>query len=157
MAQKGKADPDFYPMAYSGDTWTGEVTSFDNDRRTLTLTYVNGKDKLTFMASIPDSPYEWQRDARNFRVVDFPYDKKAEYETFRYVGPGFAVTVLPSGVGAGLQKRKSPPASNVITDFTEFMGRHVTVYYTAVERTVDGVKEKYNDVWRIRIIPVKKK
>jgi hypothetical protein len=157
MAQKAKADPDFYPMAYSGDTWTGEVTAFDNDRRTLTLTYVNGKNAQTFVASIPDSPYEWRQDARSFRVVDFPFDKEAEYQTFTYKGPGLALTVLPSGVGANTQKRQSPPASNVITDFTEFMGKRVTVYYTAQERKVGGAKEKYNDVWRIRILPAKKK
>jgi hypothetical protein len=29
VAQKGKAEPDYYPLGYSGDTWTGEVTAFD--------------------------------------------------------------------------------------------------------------------------------
>ena len=47
VAQKGKADADYYPMGYSLDTWTGEVTGFDNKDRTLTLTYV----KIVF--SIP--------------------------------------------------------------------------------------------------------
>jgi hypothetical protein len=157
MAQKGKADPDYYPMAYSGDTWTGEVTAIDNDQRTLTLTYVKGKNTTTFVATVPDAPYEWRHDARNYRVVDFAFDKKAEYQTFRYVGPGFVLTVLPEGVGAGLQKRPSPPAANVINDFSDFKGRRVTVYYTSSERTVNGEKEKYNDVWRIRIIPANKK
>ena len=27
VAQKGKAEPDYYTLGYSGDTWTGEVTS----------------------------------------------------------------------------------------------------------------------------------
>ena len=27
VAQKGKAEPDYYPLGYSGDTWTGEVTA----------------------------------------------------------------------------------------------------------------------------------
>lgn len=39
VAQKGSAEPDYYPVGYPGDTWTGEVTSIDNDRRTLTLTH----------------------------------------------------------------------------------------------------------------------
>jgi len=37
VAQKGKAEPDYYPLGYSGDTWTGEVTAFDNKYRTLTF------------------------------------------------------------------------------------------------------------------------
>jgi len=32
------------------------------------------------------------------------------------------------------------------------MGRRLTVYFTAREREVNGKKEKYNDVWRIRIL-----
>lgn len=30
-AQKGTAEPDYYPMDYPGDTWTGEVTSANED------------------------------------------------------------------------------------------------------------------------------
>ena len=113
---------------------------------------------MTFVASIPNAPYAWGRDARNFRVVDFPYDKTATIQTFRYVGKGEgAADILPGGANAGMQKRANPPASDVIADFTQFMGRSVTVYYTTQERTVDGKKEKYNDVWRIRILPAKKK
>ena len=142
-------------MGYSGDTWSGEVTAFDNDHRMLTLTYGKGEKASTFVASIPDAPYQWCRDARNFRVVDFPYDKKAQYQTFKYDGPGFAATILPGGPGSGMQKRPNPPASNVITDLAEFMGRPIIVYYSTQERTADGKKEKYNDVWRIRRIAAK--
>ena len=67
IAQKGKAEADYYPLGYPGDTWTEEVTAFDNERRTLTLT--NAKDKLTFIATIPDAPYEWRRNGRNERVL----------------------------------------------------------------------------------------
>ena len=158
VAQQGTAEPDYYPMGYSGETWTGEVTAFDNERRTLTLTHTSGKKVSTFVASIPDAPYEWRRDARNARVVDFPYDKQAKYQTFKYVGPGVAASVLPRGGGdSGMHQRPNPPDTNQITDFVEFMGRRVTIYYTRRERTVDGEKEKYNDVWRIRIEATKKK
>jgi hypothetical protein len=37
VAQKGKAEPDYYPLGYSGDTWTGGVTAFYNKYRTLTF------------------------------------------------------------------------------------------------------------------------
>jgi hypothetical protein len=157
QAQKKKADPDYYPMGYSGETWTGEVTAVSNEKRTLTLTHTKGKDVVTFEATIPDAPYEWARDARNFRVLDFPFDKKATVQTFKYIGTGEGAAVLiPDVMGAGIKKRPNPPASNVINDFSELMGRSVTVYYTPRERGAGKQKEKYNDVWRIRILPPKK-
>ena len=156
VAQKGKAEPDHYPLGYPGDTWTGKVTTFDNEQRILTLTQASGKEVLTFVASIPDAPYQWTRDARNFRVIDFPYNKEAKYQTFKYEGHGVAGSRLPD-LSDGMQRRPSPPASNVITDLTGFMGQEITVYYTTRERKVNGMKEKYNDVWRIRILSAKKK
>ena len=162
VAQKGTADSDYYPLGYTGETWTGEVTAFDNERRTLTLTKKKKKNVLTFVASIPDAPYEWRRDASNYRVVDFPFDKQAKYQTFKYMGfgtgSGKAADLLPSGgSGSGMQRRPNPPDSNVISEFGEFKGRRITVYYTTREREVGGAKEKYNDVWRIRILDAKKK
>jgi hypothetical protein len=158
VAQKGKAEPDYYPMGYSGDTWSGEVTAFDNKYRTLTLTHTDGKDVVTFVASIPDAPYELGRDLRNFRVVDFPYKKDARIQVFKYEGSGTAVSILPKGdLGDGMQRRPSPPASNVISDLAEFKGRSITVFYSVRDREVNGQKEKYNDVWRIRVFPAKKK
>jgi hypothetical protein len=156
VAQKGKAEPDYYPLGYSGDTWTGKVTAFDNERRILTLTHASGKDVLTFIASIPDAPYEWSRDARNSRVLDFPYNKGAKYQTFKYEGHGDAGSRLPD-MSDGMQRRPSPPASNVISDLAGFMNKDIIVYYTPRDRKVNGVKEKYNDVWRILILSAKKK
>jgi len=153
VAQKGTAEADYYPLGFSGDTWTGEVTAFDNEARTLTLKYTNGKEVLTFVASIPDAPYEWRRDARNFRVVDFPYDKQSKYQTFKFEGQVSPQVLSPSGTG--MERRPNPPDSNVISDFHEFLG-HITVYYTVRERDVNGAKQKYNDTWRIRILPGKK-
>ena len=44
-AQKGTAENGYYPPGYNGgDTWTGEVTSVDEDKQTITLTYKK-KDK----------------------------------------------------------------------------------------------------------------
>ena len=158
VAQKGTAEPGFYPFAYPGDTWTGEVTAFDNARRTLTLTHVRDKKASTFVVSIPDAPYEWGRDESNFRVVDFPYDKEAKNQTFRYrsaAGSRF-VPMEQTTIGTPMQKRPNPPAENVIAEFDQFMGRTVTVYYTNRERIVAGNKEKYYDVWRIKILSGKK-
>ncbi|MBV9959834.1 MAG: hypothetical protein JO360_15520 [Acidobacteria bacterium] len=158
VAQKGKAEPDYYPMGYAGDIFTGEVTAFDNDARTLTLTFIKDKKPQTFVVYLPDAPYEWGRDLRNFRVVDFPFDKTAKFQTFKFVSnsQGGAADSAPTG-GSGIKKRPSPPPENVISDFKDFMGRNVTVYYTEMSRTVGDKKEKYNEVWRIRILPDKKK
>jgi len=150
MAQEGTADADYYPLGYSGKTWTGAVTAFDNEQRTLTLT--SDDKKTTFVAFIPDSPYERRRDARNFRVIDFPYDKTAKSQVFQYLGPGGAGTLLPQGdMGAGMQRRNTPTGSS-IGDFSDFMGRRLTLYFTVREREVNSKKEKFNDVWRIRIL-----
>jgi hypothetical protein len=160
LAQKGKAEPDYYPRGYSGDTWTGGVTAFDNEQRTLTLTHGSGKNATTFVATIPDAPYEWTRDLRKARVLDFPYDKQASSQIFQYEGAGVMASVLPdsdvSTDGTGVIRRPNPPDSNRITDFADFKGRRITVYYTAREREVNGAKVKYNDVWRILVLSAKK-
>jgi hypothetical protein len=155
FAQKGTAESDYYPMGYSGDIWTGEVVAFDNEQRTLTLTHSSGKNAQTFVASIPDAPYQWRRDGRNSRVIDFAYDKNVQVQRYKHVGPGFAASVLPEGAQAEVRV-PNPPASDVITDFAQFKGRKIVVFYTPREREVNGQKVKYNDVWRIRVIPIKK-
>ncbi len=53
VAQKGTAEPDYYPMGYSGDTWTGEVTSVNEDIREFTLTYTKGDKPQTFVGVLP--------------------------------------------------------------------------------------------------------
>ena len=155
IAQKGKAEADYYPLGYPGDTWTGEVTAFDNERRTLTLT--NAKDKLTFIATIPDAPYEWRRNGRNERVLDFPYDKTLKSQMYKYEGPGSAASLLPEGdESSGTKRVPNPPDSNRINDLSDFLGRVVTVYYTARERKESNGKLKYNDVWRVKVLSKKK-
>jgi hypothetical protein len=161
IAQKGRADADWYPQGYGGSIWTGEVTDFDDGKKTLTLTHTNGKKSETFVASIPDAPYQWVRDSYNSRVIDFAYDKKVPSQLWVYVGPGHAATVLPEntspGAETGRQRRPNPPSSDDCVVLSEFMGRRITVYYTARDRKVNDVKEKYNDVWRIHVDPPKKK
>jgi hypothetical protein len=153
-AQKGTAESDWYPVGYTGDTWAGEVTAFDNDQRTLTLSHGSGKNAATFVASIPDAPYQWRRNARKARVIDFPYDKTAPAQNYVYRGTGFAADFVPEGT-EGEVRVPNPPASDVITDFSQFKGRKVMVFYTTREREVNGQKVKYNDVWRIQVMDKK--
>lgn len=154
-AQKGKAEADYYPLGYPGDTWKGEVTAFDNEHRTLTLTY--GKDKATFVATLPDAPYEWVRNGHNERVLDFPYDKTVTSQTYKFEGGGAgAGSLLPEGdESIGMRSRPNPPDENRIDDLKDFKGRTVVVYYTARERKDPAGTSRFNDVWRIKVLPKK--
>jgi len=55
QAQKGAAESDYYPMGYSGDTWTGEVTATDDSKREITLTYKKKDKEETFVGILEDS------------------------------------------------------------------------------------------------------
>lgn len=150
-AQKGTPEPDFYPVGFSGSTWTGEVIEFDNQNRTLTLSTKKGKTPETFVAVIPDLPYQWLTDMQKVRVVDFPFDIKTDPQLYKYRGSGeFGGDYAPPG-GSDMKRIPNPPADQLITEFDQFKGRKVTVFYTVNTRKVNGQDEKFNDVWRIRV------
>jgi hypothetical protein len=48
-AQHGQAEPGYYPAAYVGDTWQGNVAAVDDAGRTITLTYTKGSKTQTFV------------------------------------------------------------------------------------------------------------
>jgi hypothetical protein len=48
-AQHGQAEAGYYPAAYVGDTWQGNVTAVDDAARTITLTYTKGSKAQTFV------------------------------------------------------------------------------------------------------------
>jgi hypothetical protein len=47
-AQHGTAPNGYYPPGYVGDTWTGTVTSVNDEAREITLTYTKGDKTETF-------------------------------------------------------------------------------------------------------------
>ena len=47
-AQHGNAGNGYYPPGYSGDTWTGVVSTTDDTTRAVTLTYSSKKKTETF-------------------------------------------------------------------------------------------------------------
>jgi hypothetical protein len=49
QAQHGQAEPGYYPKAYVGDTWQGNVSAVDDQAKTITLTYTKGSKTQTFM------------------------------------------------------------------------------------------------------------
>ena len=67
-AQKGTAEPDYYPSGYSGDTWSGIVTSANEDTREFILTYKKGEKEQTFVGVLP-KPYTIKmKDGSNHEV-----------------------------------------------------------------------------------------
>jgi hypothetical protein len=55
FGQHGSASNGYYPMGYSGDTWTGEVVSTDDTTREITLKYANEKKSETFTVLLKDN------------------------------------------------------------------------------------------------------
>ncbi len=68
MAQKGTAESDYYPMGYAGDTWTGEVTSVNEETREFTLTYKGGGKEQTFVGVLPKGYTVKMKDGSNHEV-----------------------------------------------------------------------------------------
>ena len=61
-AQHGTASSGYFPPGYSGDTWTGTVTSTNNDTREITLTYTKGDKTETFTGVLKTGLKATRRD-----------------------------------------------------------------------------------------------
>jgi hypothetical protein len=69
-AQKGTAEPDYYPQGYvGGSTWSGVVTSVDTDKQEITLTYFNKKKEETFTGVLLKDYWGPKDKNGNFRQV----------------------------------------------------------------------------------------
>jgi hypothetical protein len=68
VAQKGTAEPNYYPMGYSGDTWAGDVTSVNEDTREFTLTYTKGDKTQTFIGVLPKGYTAKMKDGSDHEV-----------------------------------------------------------------------------------------
>lgn len=68
VAQKGTAEPGFYPPGYVGDTWTGVVTSADEGTRQFTLTYKAGEKEQTFVGVLPEGYTVKMKDGSDHEV-----------------------------------------------------------------------------------------
>lgn len=67
-AQKGTAEPDYYPLNYVGDTYTGEVTSVNEDTREFTLTYKKKEKEETFVGVLPKGYTVKRKDGKDHEV-----------------------------------------------------------------------------------------
>ena len=76
LPQHGEAESGYWPLGYHGDTFTGNVTSVDDDSRSITLTYTNPKNGKT--ETLPGSivkPYtaKWKDGTlRQIKPSDIP-------------------------------------------------------------------------------------
>ena len=66
--QKGTAEPDYYPMNYADETWTGEVTSANEATREFTLTYKRKDKDKTFVGVLPIGYKVRMRDGTEHEV-----------------------------------------------------------------------------------------
>jgi len=73
-AQKGAAEPDYYPMGYNGDTWTGEVTATDDGKREITLSYKKKDKEETFIGVLEEGYSVKMKDGsmRELKVSEIP-------------------------------------------------------------------------------------
>ncbi|HEY9432872.1 MAG TPA: hypothetical protein VI260_15520 [Blastocatellia bacterium] len=73
-AQKGAAEPDYYPMGYNGDTWTGEVTATDDSKREITLSYKKKDKEETFVGALEEGYAVKMKDGsmRELKVSEIP-------------------------------------------------------------------------------------
>jgi DNA-binding beta-propeller fold protein YncE len=131
LAQKGSAGAGYYPLGYVGDTWTGEVTATDEDKREITLTFKKDDKTQTFVAFIPNTGVGWMTDEQGDRVIAiYPEDKKDSKS-----------------------ENKTPKPEPAHLNLADLMGRRITVYYMHREKKVNDQKVSYNEV--IRIKPLK--
>ena len=67
-AQSGTAPNGYYPMGYSGDTWTGEVRETNDANREITLVYNGRKKTETFIGVLPEKYTIKLKDGRSIEL-----------------------------------------------------------------------------------------
>jgi len=109
LAQKGTAEPDYYPQNYSGDTWTGVVTAVNEDTREFTLTYKKKDKEETFVG-----------------VLGKDYKHKMADGTLQQI------------------------------NLDDLKGMTIRAYYMSKTKKAGDQKNKYNDVFKIKILALKR-
>lgn len=67
-AQKGIAEPGYYPSGYGADTWTGVVTAVDEATREFTLTYKKKDKEQKFTAVLPKGYTVKMNDGKDYEL-----------------------------------------------------------------------------------------
>lgn len=68
MAQRGTAEPDYYPGGYNGNTWTGKVTAVDESTREFTLSYTSGSKTQTFIGVLSKGYRVKMKDGQDYEI-----------------------------------------------------------------------------------------
>ena len=74
FAQHATAPNGYYPPGYSGDTWTGQVVSVNEQTREITLSYAKNGKSETFVG-VPEGGYlvhEHNGPTRPLKMSDVP-------------------------------------------------------------------------------------
>ena len=66
-AQHGEAPDGYYPPGFMGDTWTGQISAVDPEKREITLTATTKKGTETFVGYVPEH-FAVQRDGKPYEV-----------------------------------------------------------------------------------------
>ena len=75
----GQAEAGYYPAAFIGDTWEGNVTAVDDQARTITLTYTKGSKTQTFVIKFADGMAVHYTDgtSKDLKPSDLPISTSA--------------------------------------------------------------------------------
>jgi hypothetical protein len=68
LAQHGTASSGYFPMGYSGDTWSGTVTAINPATREITLLYNGKKGDETFTGVLEKGYQRRGKDGKSFEV-----------------------------------------------------------------------------------------
>ena len=85
FGQHGTAHEGYFPIGYSGDTWTGEVVSTNDTTREITLVYTNGKKSETFTGVLKDNFQVKMKDGSMGELIPSSLPKGARITVFYQV------------------------------------------------------------------------
>jgi hypothetical protein len=74
LAQHGTAENGYFPLGYQGDTWSGVVTSANEQTGEITLAYTKGGKSQTFVG-VPEKGYlvhEHNGQTRPLKMSEIP-------------------------------------------------------------------------------------
>jgi opacity protein-like surface antigen len=94
-AQHATAPNGYYPLGYTGDTWSGQVSAVDPGKREITLTATTKKGAESFVAYVPGH-FSIQKNGKGYEVQMSDF----------VVGQGLRVYYMPKTAKVEGQKVK---------------------------------------------------
>jgi len=119
LAQHGKSEKSgFYNFPYKGDTWAGEIVSFDQQARQITLQYTDKKGQTeTFTGHVEAGTKATVKDQPDQRVHSLNVgDRIIAY----YIAPGQKHMVL----GENGKRTEETATENIVFDIEVLPKKH---------------------------------